>query len=346
MAKEKIPVYTIPNLAARSPGSGDHPRDPGDHPQDLSARLLTSDDFMLERFGPYLDRQSAHLHSPHRHIFYHLVYFSGGSGSHSIDFTRFPVEAGQIYFMTPGQVHSWSFADPPDGYVLNFSEGFLRSFLLNPNYLDRFSFFGGVAADCVVALDGALQAAVVAVFESMLRGGAPAAALPAGPGGVAAPGLVPGAPDPDLLRAQLVQLLLLVQSGVGRGGTSGSGDGVPRVPEASPVVTQKQQTLVSLRRLMDQYHKTMRRPSEYAGMLYITPNHLNTLCQDLLGRSAGEVIRDRVLLEAKRLLTNAGMTATEIAYELNFQDNSYFNRFFKKYEGVTPDEFRRKHILK
>jgi len=337
MAKEKIPVYTIPSLAARPPGP---------------------DDFMLERFGPYLERQSAHLHSPHRHVFYHLVYFSGGSGSHSIDFTRFPVEAGQIYFMTPGQVHSWSFADPPDGYVLNFSEGFLRSFLLNPNYLDRFSFFGGVAAECVVSLAGPLRAAVVEVFESMLRGGAPAGALSAAAGASVAVG-VSAAPDPDLLRAQLVQLLLLVQSGVaarqpagaGSGGASAGGGrggrGGSRLPEASsPVVTQKQQLLVSLRRLMDQYYKTLRRPSEYAGMLYITPNHLNTLCQDLLGRSAGEVIRDRVLLEAKRLLTNAGMTATEIAYELNFQDNSYFNRFFKKYEGVTPDEFRRRHILK
>jgi AraC-like DNA-binding protein len=51
-----------------------------------------------------------------------------------------------------------------------------------------------------------------------------------------------------------------------------------------------------------------------------------------------------VLLEAKRLLTNADMTAAEIAYELNFQDNSYFSRFFKKYEGVTPEGFRREHI--
>ena len=39
------------------------------------------------------------------------------------------------------------------------------------------------------------------------------------------------------------------------------------------------------------------------------------------------------------------MTAAEIAYELNFQDNSYFSRFFKKYEGVTPEGFRRQHIL-
>jgi AraC family transcriptional activator of pobA len=58
------------------------------------------------------------------------------------------------------------------------------------------------------------------------------------------------------------------------------------------------------------------------------------------------VIRDRVLLEAKRLLTNADMTAAEIAYELNFEDNSYFSRFFKKYEGVGPDEFRKRHLVK
>ena len=79
-------------------------------------------------------------------------------------------------------------------------------------------------------------------------------------------------------------------------------------------------------------------------MLHITPNHLNALVQEILGRPAGAVIRDRVLLEAKRLLTNADMTAAEIAYELNFQDNSYFSRFFKKYAGVTPEGFRRQHI--
>jgi AraC-like DNA-binding protein len=81
-------------------------------------------------------------------------------------------------------------------------------------------------------------------------------------------------------------------------------------------------------------------------MLYVTPNHLNVLSRDMLGRSAGEIIRDRVLLEAKRLLTNAAMTSAQIADELNFQDNSYFNRFFKKYEGVTPEEFRRSHLVK
>jgi AraC-like DNA-binding protein len=295
MAKEKIPVYTISNLAARSP-------DPSD--------------FMIESLEPYLGRHSPNLHQAHRHTFYHLVCFTAGKGSHSIDFTQFPVEAGQIYFMTPGQVHSWNFVGVPRGYVVNFSEGFLRSFLLDANYLDRFPFFSGNAADSVVRLAPAVRDRVVGLLEEMA-------------------GQYRSPVDADLLRAQLVQLFLLVQSGLTVHKTA--------LPAAA---TQKQQVLGSFRKLLDQHYKTMRLPSEYAAMLYVTPNHLNVLSRDMLGRSAGEVIRDRVLLEAKRLLTNAGMTATEIAYELNFADNSYFNRFFKKYEGVTPEEFRRKHVMK
>jgi AraC-like DNA-binding protein len=136
------------------------------------------------------------------------------------------------------------------------------------------------------------------------------------------------------LRAELIQLFILVQSAV-----------VAKQPAPTAAVTQKQQVLIAFRKLIDQHYKALRRPGEYAALLYITPGHLNALCQDLLGHSAGEVIRERVLLEAKRLLTNAGMTSTEIAYELNFQDNSYFNRFFKKYVGATPEEFRRRHVV-
>jgi AraC-like DNA-binding protein len=76
--------------------------------------------------------------------------------------------------------------------------------------------------------------------------------------------------------------------------------------------------------------------------LYITPNHLNALCNDVLSISAGDVIRNRVILEAKRLLINRDMTVLEIANYLHFSDNSYFTKFFKKKEGITPEEFRKK----
>ncbi|PTS97440.1 AraC family transcriptional regulator, partial [Pedobacter sp. HMWF019] len=73
----------------------------------------------------------------------------------------------------------------------------------------------------------------------------------------------------------------------------------------------------------------------------ITPNHLNALCNDLLGKSAGEIIRERVILEAKRLLINLDLSVAEIAERLNFSDQSYFIKFFKKYEEITPEKFRK-----
>ncbi|MBC7552760.1 MAG: AraC family transcriptional regulator, partial [Taibaiella sp.] len=90
---------------------------------------------------------------------------------------------------------------------------------------------------------------------------------------------------------------------------------------------------------------SLRLPKEYAAQLFITPNHLNAVCHQLLGKAAGEVIRDRVLLEIKRLLVNVDITVSGIAAQLNFPDNSYFSKFFKKYEGSTPEDFRKTYKI-
>jgi AraC-like DNA-binding protein len=64
----------------------------------------------------------------------------------------------------------------------------------------------------------------------------------------------------------------------------------------------------------------------------------------LLGKSAGELIRDRLFLEAKRLLMNPELTISEVSGQLNFVDNSYFSRAFKKNVGISPEEFRLKSL--
>ena len=73
----------------------------------------------------------------------------------------------------------------------------------------------------------------------------------------------------------------------------------------------------------------------------VSSNHLNTLCKANQCKQAGELIRNRILLEAKRLLVNLNLNVAEVGYALNFSDNSYFTRFFRKYTGQTPEEFRR-----
>lgn len=262
-------------------------------------------------FAQYLEIHP-NLHTAHRHTFYHIVLFTKGGGHHSIDFEEFPVADGQIYFMAPGQVHSWSFEGDIDGYIVNFSPSLLQSFLADQDYPDRFPFMQGNAKDSVIQLSGTALDEVVACFRHIIAeaGNGPSMAG-------------------DMICAQLIILLILVNRHC---------PAQPARPSGSYV------TLSNFRKLVNAHFATMRLPKEYAAMLYITPNHLNAICNDLLGQPAGEVIRDRVLLEAKRLLVNVEISISEIAYRLSFADNSYFTKFFKKYTGITPEEFRKKHL--
>ena len=75
-------------------------------------------------------------------------------------------------------------------------------------------------------------------------------------------------------------------------------------------------------------------------MLNMNPSCLNELSKRVTGITAGELIRNRVIEETKKLLYSSRMSGKEIAYELGFDDPAYFSRFFKKYTGTTLKEFR------
>jgi AraC-like DNA-binding protein len=269
------------------------------------------DDIIVSRFAPYLDHHK-NLHAAHRHTFYHLVLFTTGSGSHTIDFESFKVKPYQIYFMIPGQVHSWNFEGFTDGYVINFSGSFFQTFLLNPAYPENFPFFSGDVEDAVVDLPESLHTKTLQLFEEIVK--------------ETENRWEQGA---DMLRVLMLQLFVLI----GRLNTPAGNQGP---------ANYNQILLKSFKKLIDANYTRLKLPKDYADLLYITPNHLNAVCKDILGMQAGEVIRNRTLLEAKRLLTNPQLNIAGIAFELNFSDNSYFTKFFKKTEGITPEEFRKK----
>ncbi|WP_295666504.1 helix-turn-helix domain-containing protein [uncultured Mucilaginibacter sp.] len=267
-------------------------------------------DILISRFAPYL-AQHKNLSAAHRHSFYHLVLFTIGAGGHSIDFEKFCVKPYQIYFMVPGQVHSWDFEGFTDGYIINFSTAFFQSFLLNPSYPEIFSFFGGDVKAAVIDLPDPVHQKVVELFEKIL---------------IEAVHKHDSAPD--MIRLLILQLFITIdritKKGVDRGAAS-----------------YNQTLLRNFQKLIGEHYTRIKLPKDYAKLLYITPNHLNAVCKDLLGISAGEVIRNRMVLEAKRLLINLQLNINEIAFMLNFSDNSYFTKFFKKFEGKTPEEFRK-----
>lgn len=78
----------------------------------------------------------------------------------------------------------------------------------------------------------------------------------------------------------------------------------------------------------------------YADDLAISAGHLNELVKKRLGRTASELLHERLLLEAKRLLLHSSLSVKEVSFELGMEDPAYFTRMFRKATGTTPGEFR------
>ncbi|TDN93363.1 AraC family transcriptional regulator [Salegentibacter sp. 24] len=86
---------------------------------------------------------------------------------------------------------------------------------------------------------------------------------------------------------------------------------------------------------------TLSSPSDFASNLSLHVNYLNRILKKTMGSSTSELIRDRILREAKILLKHSSATISEIAYLLNFKEVTHFSNFFKKSEGITPSDFRK-----
>jgi len=94
-----------------------------------------------------------------------------------------------------------------------------------------------------------------------------------------------------------------------------------------------------LETLIDKNFKEIKFPAEYAALMNITERHLNRITKTCLNKTPTELIADRVILEAKRMLIHSTHTVAEVAAELGYFDTSYFCRLFKKKTKLTPKQF-------
>ncbi len=291
MSKKLFPTYDICNL---------------------NTEKNSNELFSIDRFRGYVD-SNPHLQEVHSHNYYHLVYFTEGSGEHLIDFEKFEAKSGTMYFMKPGQVHQWYFKEKYDGFVVNFFDNFFDWIGINSSILQKFRFLQSILVkDHVVEISLDLQEKIASYFEEMINENQENNQF-------------------SNLKIGFHLMNLFID--------------IERSLEGVNIKTSDYQSVLldNFQTLIEQNFKSKKLPKEYAELLYITPNHLNALCKDVLATSAGELIRSRIVLEAKRLLVNKEISVTEIAYLLNFQDASYFVKFFKKYTEFTPEQFRKQY---
>lgn len=94
-------------------------------------------------------------------------------------------------------------------------------------------------------------------------------------------------------------------------------------------------------RLVHNHHSRERSLSFYAGQLFISPKYLSIIIKEATGQSATEIIHSYVILEAKNLLRFSGKNIQQIAYELNFPNQSSFGKYFKHLTGMSPSQYQR-----
>lgn len=106
-------------------------------------------------------------------------------------------------------------------------------------------------------------------------------------------------------------------------------------------VSRKENLVINFTSLVQKQFKSRRNVRQYAEQLNVTPKYLTETVKEISGKTAGEIIDDFVLLEARLLLDDPALSIAEVANTLHFSDQSFFGKFFKRHTGLSPRAYRR-----
>lgn len=264
------------------------------------------EDFYVNTLEDHLQTRHKDISVPHKHNFYLAVLFIKGTGIHEVDFTSYNVTPGALFFLNPGQTHHWVLSSDTRGYIFFHTQAFYDLHYTH-NRLSRFPFYYSVHNTPMmhVGPDSHINALFKAVLEENT---------------VAKP----------LQIQAILSLVNLVYIEATRLYTN---------IDSSSVENNYYTKYRQFEELVGQHFITEKSPSAYASMLNMSAKHLNRISQSAIGKTAGEVILERVLLEAKRELVLQRNSFAQIAHLLGYEDYAYFSRLFKKKTGETPSAF-------
>lgn len=250
------------------------------------------------------------VNSHHAHSTYVCVIFTQGTGQHVIDFTTYPVTQGSVFLLNPGQVHCWSLSDDVEGYVFFHTKELYESVFLE-NKLEDFPFFHLGQNHPVIYLEHDQIRKIIPLFEEIIK---------------------EFRVTESHKNSKITSLINLVYIDLAR------------VHQESDLVKTSTHyaNLKRLQKLIDEYFKQKKLPRDYAEMMNMTTRHLSRICADTLNTTPTELIQERVLIEAKRMLIHSDATISYVAEALGYEDYSYFIRLFKKKVGMSPKEFQKK----
>lgn len=247
---------------------------------------------------------------PHRHQYYEVIFIKEGNGVHEIDFVPHTVKAPALHFLPVGKVHKLAMNLPYSGFSLLFSSAF---FPQESTFLSQFDFFQHQNPFPVLNLEEKeyqqMNAWVMEIKSAWQE-------------------------NPkdkwDWIRTHLSLILLQSQR--------------LYQTDQSRNLSHKSEIIQKFLNLIEVHHPEHWLLQKYAEKLFISEPYLNALCKKECGMPASALIQERLIQAAKRKLIYTSDTVKEIAFDLNFNDPSYFIRFFKKQVGSSPNVYREKTL--
>ena len=250
------------------------------------------------------DRITPRVPFPHKHDFYQIVVITKGLGWHQIDFQRYKLKPGQIFVIKPGQVHDWEMSSTTQGYILEFtSESLAQSLVSNTSIHTRLSNLSDMIPCPDKAKSRFMDQCEVMCGEFDKNEWARESSLR------------------SWLNLILITLYRL-DSNENRG------------------AKENDDVIEKFEGLVEENFRQEHRVEFYAEKLKLSPRALTMRLSRTLDRSARDLIQDRCLLEARRLLAYSSQPISQISDFLGFQDPNYFSRIFKSKTGLTPAKFR------
>ncbi|MGG5210358.1 AraC family transcriptional regulator [Chryseobacterium sp. MIQD13] len=268
-------------------------------------------DFYFNTMKEHLVVGHRHIEKPHRHDFYAAVLFTRGEGVHEIDFQKYDVSEGSFFFLSPGQVHSWELSEDIDGYIFFCSQEFYEMHYVNQK-LRNFPFFGSVSFPRKLQLDTDELAKNISFFQDLEK-------------------------EYQSQNMMKEGFILSLMSQIFINATRLFSKEIDI--HASSASLSYFKHYQDFENLLEQHFTAEKSISYYASLLGITPKHLNRTVQTVVQKTATDVITERVVLEAKRMLMYLDESLVEIAFRLGYEEYSYFVRVFRKSSGMTPTQF-------
>ena len=262
---------------------------------------------ILTRSGPHGWRIQPHAHPDHAQIF--LIHKGGGTVQFEDHSVEIPLPA--VMVLPAGSVHQFAFQPGTDGYVVTAALGWLNTVTASDPGLREV-----LAQPAVLPLrDSGLHVpTVIDTFDWLLRE------------------FVWSAPGRRIaimaLYLRLLVILLRLRIAT-------------QTEDLPPAPDRDQNLLVRYRGLIEEHFRHQRTPAFYADQLAVTVARLNAACKARAGRTASDLVHDRLMLEAKRLLLYTDHGIARIGNMIGFDDPAYFSRFFAARAGSSPASWRK-----